>query len=754
MNDRLFAGPWRLALLLTLALLSFSRPVSAAESARPAVAANAAVSSARASDLAEAARSVSHGASMRIEGTPLDGFADAAGLDLVRFEPVAAGARFVLQTDGGPRTVKPELPVYLRGSVDGMRGSVAVLSVRFSGELRGVVSGADGTWMLSRGAGAHGVLRSRRLDRESLAAAGGFSCEQLDNPGPRRTAASASATSATTSTAAQRSLRLPISYTAQVAVELDYDFYQMFAPDSDAAVLYALDLMAFTGALGESELGMSVQVPFLQLWTTESDPFSGPSTQRLYQARTRWNQAGSTFCGGTDCTTLGRSTVILMSGGTEGGVAFVPGLCDSYHAPFDGFSYAFAGSMNGTFDIDSPGAVWDIIATTHELGHNFGSPHTHCYDPPVDECHGSESGCYSGPTSLPSGCPGGGQGCATLMGYCHLLGGGLDNVSLTYGAGHPYGDTPQRVPDAMIDRIQFEALAAPACLTATDGMVELRVSKAGTGNGTVTSSPSGIDCGAACRTYFDADTVVTLTPTPGAFSAFTGWSGDADCSDGVVTATVATSCVAAFDGSCGAGNEDCDDSDPCTVDSCPADDHCENLGTPRDPSSCFENARTKFKITNSTDPERDKLQWEWRGGDAFAQADLGDPAKTTDYALCIYDATGGVTSLAASLSLPATSPGWSSSAPDGWKLSDRDGTVAGIRKVDLRTGIAGKTRVTLRAAGPILPLPESFSGAAHFDVDPSVVVQLVTSDNRCWTSSFLPADTSKNTTTAFNASGN
>ena len=45
-------------------------------------------------------------------------------------------------------------------------------------------------------------------------------------------------------------------------------YYLTFAPDADAALLYAIDLMAFTGSLGESELGMNVQVPFVQLWTT------------------------------------------------------------------------------------------------------------------------------------------------------------------------------------------------------------------------------------------------------------------------------------------------------------------------------------------------------------------------------------------------------------------------------------------------------------------------------------------------------
>jgi uncharacterized repeat protein (TIGR03803 family) len=52
----------------------------------------------------------------------------------------------------------------------------------------------------------------------------------------------------------------------------------------------------------------------------------------------------------------------------------------------------------------------------------------------------------------------------------------------------------------------------------------LTVSLAGTGTGTVTSSPLGINCGVVCSTTFASGTV-TLTATAAAGSTFTGWSG-------------------------------------------------------------------------------------------------------------------------------------------------------------------------------------------------------------------------------------
>ena len=74
----------------------------------------------------------------------------------------------------------------------------------------------------------------------------------------------------------------------------------------------------------------------------------------------------------------------------------------------------------------------------------------------------------------------------------------------------------------------------------------LTVSLAGTGSGTVTSSPAGINCGLDCTQDYNYGTAVTLTPTAGAGSHFAGWSGDPDCSDGSVTMNADRSCTATF----------------------------------------------------------------------------------------------------------------------------------------------------------------------------------------------------------------
>jgi hypothetical protein len=51
------------------------------------------------------------------------------------------------------------------------------------------------------------------------------------------------------------------------------------------------------------------------------------------------------------------------------------------------------------------------------------------------------------------------------------------------------------------------------------------VGRAGTGAGTVTSSPAGISCGPSCTASYDGGTTVTLTAAPDSTSTFAGWSG-------------------------------------------------------------------------------------------------------------------------------------------------------------------------------------------------------------------------------------
>jgi hypothetical protein len=63
------------------------------------------------------------------------------------------------------------------------------------------------------------------------------------------------------------------------------------------------------------------------------------------------------------------------------------------------------------------------------------------------------------------------------------------------------------------------------CSNVTAQNYTLTISKAGLGAGTVTSAPSGINCGTTCSNSYTAGTTVTITAAADGNSTFTGWSG-------------------------------------------------------------------------------------------------------------------------------------------------------------------------------------------------------------------------------------
>ena len=66
----------------------------------------------------------------------------------------------------------------------------------------------------------------------------------------------------------------------------------------------------------------------------------------------------------------------------------------------------------------------------------------------------------------------------------------------------------------------------------------LSVGKAGTGQGTVTSSPAGVNCGPDCNAPFPGGDTVTLTAVAAAGSTFGGWTGEGCTGTGTCTVTV------------------------------------------------------------------------------------------------------------------------------------------------------------------------------------------------------------------------
>jgi len=163
-------------------------------------------------------------------------------------------------------------------------------------------------------------------------------------------------------------------------------------------------------------------------------------------------------------------------------------------------------------------------------------------------------------------------------------------------------------------------------------------------------------------------------------------------------------------------------------------------------TTCRAAGKAAFQVKDKAGEGKDQVKWTWQKGEAFTAEELGDPLGTTSYALCIYDHHASAPELVMNMGVTPNG-GWKSKGSKGWQLKDARGVFAGIQKLQLKAGDAGKTKAQIKAKGASIPMPLVFSADQFFAKDPTVTVQLINSNGICWTSDFT--DTKKNTPTLF-----
>ena len=479
-------------------------------------------------------------------------------LDLVRFEVFTNETEIHIQSNDGERIEKAPANVYLRGRIAGNPRSLVVLSFNEDGSAQGLASWqtpVDGERIaILEGTGSDGFLRGALVDPDYFKAdVAQFSCDaDLLEPELPETATKAGSAVSEQESGFETLPSSAVIYTARLAIETDYELYLKFNSNTTAMVNYIGNVFAFISGIYEREVNTNLIVTYLEFWEIAGDPWNETAARcALRQFGEIWNR---------DRTGVSRTIAHFMSGKSTGGLAWIKALCKGAaiekdpppctHVTTTNYvgDYGFTGGIKGNFNPSAPSVVGDIKGLSHEIGHNFNSPHTHCYNgkggstEPIDMCFGEEVGCYSGTPSLP-GAEGTGSG--TIMSYCNHLPGGLSNISLNFGVGHPYGVLPERVAARMKKYLATVSASSPGCLR---HQYQLNVTKAGTGSGKVTSSPAAIDCGATCKNIFDSGTSVTLTASAPPGSTFDGWSGSNCAGTGacIVAMTQARAVTATF----------------------------------------------------------------------------------------------------------------------------------------------------------------------------------------------------------------
>jgi hypothetical protein len=158
----------------------------------------------------------------------------------------------------------------------------------------------------------------------------------------------------------------------RLAVDVDYMGFTASGSEAKAA-LFVARTIAHVSAIYERDIQTRIVVSFLKIWTTP-DAFGAD----LGKYQTYWN---------ANQPTADRHLAHLLSGSGGGGVAFINGLRNCLGGY--GVSRISANNFAQTIYIST------LKLVAHEIGHNFGSHHTHLcvwpggFDPngtSIDQC--------------------------------------------------------------------------------------------------------------------------------------------------------------------------------------------------------------------------------------------------------------------------------------------------------------------------------------------------------------------------------
>lgn len=359
-------------------------------------------------------------------------------LEVERFEVLGPEAEIVNMTPDGPRAMaRPPVQLW-RGRVSGDGASRVFLGLSPLGSS-GYVQSGERTFSLSTIApDAQSVLagrtvvtdvrelemakrdaRERRGERYSLLEQA-FTCQGAILPDAADPSSIAPATGPVNGARTDRGAGT--CRIIRIAIDTDEEFTSLrFSGNATASANYATILMGAVSSVYARDVGASIQVPFLRVWTS-TDPYSAANTSaQLPEFQNLWNA--------TPPTAVARDAAHLLSGRQlGGGIAYLSVLCSL------GSAYGVSANLGGSFPqplADNRSGNWDPYVVAHELGHNFSSGHTHeawAYNPPVDGCGNN----FLSPPQAQD-CSTAFAGAGTIMSYCHQCSGGVANIDMTFG---------------------------------------------------------------------------------------------------------------------------------------------------------------------------------------------------------------------------------------------------------------------------------------------------------------------------------
>ena len=199
----------------------------------------------------------------------------------------------------------------------------------------------------------------------------------------------------------------PICKTVRVYFESDQEIYTRSGNNLSTASTFVNGLFNVVAQIYNNE-GITVKISTIFQWTT-ADPYKAVTSSGTILYNFATNRPPASLNGDLAHLISARSTNL-------GGVGYIGVFCNtSVRHAFSSIYYQYSAL---------PSYSWSVYVVAHEMGHNFGSRHTHwCgWSLPngttgrIDSCYAGEGTCGS-TTKARKG---------TLMSYCHITSGGID----------------------------------------------------------------------------------------------------------------------------------------------------------------------------------------------------------------------------------------------------------------------------------------------------------------------------------------
>ncbi len=389
-------------------------------------------------------------------------------LELVQVDIFAPG--FTVRTSGSKELLDADLGLHYRGVIKGISNSLVAISI-FEDEMSGFIADDEGNLVLGKMEGKNPENEHILYLDANMNIQPDYECGVQDDDRPY------------TPEDLMDNTTRDAGDCVQIYVEVDNDIYN---DKGNGTTNYITGVFNQSATLYANE-SIETYMSDLYIWTTNS-PYTGTSSSTLLS---QFQSYRNSFNGD-----IGH---LLSYDGAGGIAAGFSGVCNSN---LDA-NMCFSGIQSSYSTV--PTWSWTVSVFVHEMGHLFGSRHTHACvwngnNTAIDGCAGSTEGSCSNP-----GSPSGG---GTIMSYCHFTTG--INFNLGFGS----------QPGAVIRN----RIAQRTCLIADCG---------GGGGGPTCSDgvqngdETGVDCGGsscpACPTNC-TENDVTLTITLDNYPEETSWS--------------------------------------------------------------------------------------------------------------------------------------------------------------------------------------------------------------------------------------